>query len=201
MTDELFSKNGFTLIAPEKYSLSHMIYIIRNARTIVSMSGTICHNMIFGNDGQSVTILERTVLNNDYQHGINVVRNLTVTPVDCSLAFYPVEIGYGPFIIYYNEYLKKYIRDRAYIEVDSKFLSKKYTNRLIRNYFKRYKLCYANRWILEEWMIPHIDYLREAYLESEKLFADYIYGNIPVTGVPVFNLRFIKYKLKLLLGK
>lgn len=43
--DHFFRKNGFSVLAPEKMSLSQMIFTIRNAETVATISGTLPHNI------------------------------------------------------------------------------------------------------------------------------------------------------------
>lgn len=192
MLDEYFQKNGFQPIAPETLTLSQLIYIIRHAKVVASGSGSVSHNMLFANNGQKLLLLEKIVLNNDYQIGVNVARDLDVTYIDANFALFAVEIGYGPFMIAYRGKLEEYTRDYNLKPPSKKYLSEKYMLSLFRQYMKQYKKNYHVRWILDDWMFPHIDYLREAYLESEAYFHDYIFGLRPYTFIQHLQLRFIK---------
>ena len=201
MLDDYFKKNGFHLIAPETLTLSQLIYTIRHAIVVASGSGSVSHNMLFANNGQKLLILEKTVLNNDYQIGVNAARDLDVTYIDANFAFYSVEIGYGPFIIAYRGKLEEYTKDQNLVPPSEKYTTDKYMLSLFRQYMKQYKKNYHVRWVLDDWMFPYIDYLREAYLESEAFFYDYICGLRPYTFIQHFQLRFIKQAVKRLLNK
>ena len=196
MLDDYFQKNGFQLIAPERLTLSQLIYIIRHAKVVASGSGSVSHNMLFAKEGQKLIILERAVLNNDYQIGINIAKKLITTYIDANLAIYSVEIGYGPFIIAFRGQLEKFTKDNNWVFPSSKYTSKRYLDKLYKRYMKQYKRNYSSRWILEDWMIPHIDYLREAYLDSEVVFHDYIYGIRPYRFIQFFEIRYIKSFIK-----
>ena len=196
MLDDYFQKNGFEIISPETFSLVELICIIRNADVVASTGGSVCHNMLFAKEGQKLIILERAVLNNDYQIGINIAKKLITTYIDANLAIYSVEIGYGPFIIAFRGQLEKFTKDNNWVFPSSKYTSKRYLDKLYKRYMKQYKRNYSSRWILEDWMIPHIDYLREAYLDSEVVFHDYIYGIRPYRFIQFFEIRYIKSFIK-----
>lgn len=196
MLDDYFQKNGFVIISPETFSLVDLICMIRNADIVASTGGSVCHNMLFAKEGQELIILERAVLNNDYQVGINIAKKLKTTYIDANLAIYSVEIGYGPFIIAFQGELEKFTKDNNWVFPSSKYTSKRYLDKLYKRYMKQYKRNYSSRWILEDWMIPHIDYLREAYLDSEAVFHDFIYGIRPYRFIQFFQIRYIKNFIK-----
>lgn len=201
MLDNYFEKNGFTLVSPERLSLSEMIYLIRNAEVVASISGSVCHNMLFAKNNQELIILERTILNNDYQIGVNIARELKTTIIDSNIAIYPVEIGFGPFIITYTGKLQEFTEDNHWLAPDEVYTNDKYLIKLFKAYMKQYKRNYQDRWILEEWMIPHINYLREAYKESEERFAEYLQGSKPYKLSQYFSIGFIKYVLRRILKR
>ena len=103
--DDYFQRNGFQILAPEKVPLSQMVFYLRNAKEIASMSGSTPHNMLFANNGQKLTIIERLVMNDDHQVCINRMRQLDVTPIDASFHLYPVDFC-GPYFLGYNHVIK-----------------------------------------------------------------------------------------------
>lgn len=62
--DSLFSNNGFTILSPEKMSLTSLIHALINATEIASVSGSLAHNILFGNRLCKYCIIERTAVNN-----------------------------------------------------------------------------------------------------------------------------------------
>ena len=134
MLDDYFQKNGFEIISPETFSLVELICIIRNADVVASTGGSVCHNMLFAKEGQKLIILERAVLNNDYQIGINIAKKLITTYIDANLAIYSVEIGYGPFIIAFRGQLEKFTKDNNWVFPSSKYTSKRYLDKLYKRY-------------------------------------------------------------------
>ena len=67
--------------------------------------------MLFGRNGQNLTIIERFVINDDHQVGINQMRQLNVTSIDANYHLYTVDTV-GPLIVGYNHWLEDFTRDR-----------------------------------------------------------------------------------------
>ena len=109
--DNYFQRNGFRVVAPETLSLGQMIAYIRGAKEVATISGSGHHNMLFARNGQNLTILERFVINDDHQVGINQMRQLNVTYVDANYHLYTVDTV-GPLMVGYNHWLEQYTRDR-----------------------------------------------------------------------------------------
>lgn len=179
MLDDYFKKNNYKIISPEKISLSYLIYLIRNAKVCASLSGSLPHNMLFAGDGQKLIIIERNVLNNEIQVDINRIKNLSVTYVDANIGIYPINLGYGPFIMTYHGRLKEFSNDYKYTEPSKKYLTKKFLNDSFKQYMKEYHRVYAYQWFMEDWEFKYVDYIKEAYDESVKYYGDYIYCRKP----------------------
>ena len=81
--EELFRNNGFQILAPEKLSVVEQIYYIHTCKYMVSMSGTIPHNVIFASKGVKLVILNRTCEPNWPQFLINQLFDVDCTYVDC----------------------------------------------------------------------------------------------------------------------
>lgn len=71
--------------------------------------------MLFGRDNQQLIIIERNILNNEIQANVNIMKQLYVTYIDANIAIYPVNLGYGPFILSYCGLLEKYTIDNNYV--------------------------------------------------------------------------------------
>lgn len=142
MLDDFFSKNGFTILSPEKISLDDLIYYLDNASTIACISGTLPHNVLFStNQGKdkNVIIIERNAMFNFFQPETDIMTNAKVTFIDANISLYPVELSYGPFIYAANKYLKKFAEDNNYIMPNVKFQTEKYKKQLFKEYICRYK--------------------------------------------------------------
>lgn len=196
MLDNFFEKNGYNIIAPEKISLSYMIYLIRSSKKIAAISGTLPHNMLFGNKGQTIEIIERNPLNNIIQTDINQIMDLTAIYIDANLAVYPVELAYGPFIYAYNSIFEKFISDNDYKRPDKKYLEKRYYKKLFVGYIREYFKEHGYKWYLTKWMMNNTEGLYEAYEDSLKYFGDYIFGKKPFKLSHYFQWHFFKQLIK-----
>lgn len=110
--EKLFVHNGFQVIAAEHCTLREQILHIKNCKNMVTIEGTLPHNILFANDGIELTILKRTGETNFYQTLINQVRDAKVTYVDVNISLFPVFAG-GPFLMNVSDQLVAYAKDRA----------------------------------------------------------------------------------------
>ena len=198
--DSFYKNNGYTIVAPEKITLSKLIYLIRNAEICTSVSGTLPHNMLFARDHQRLVILERLTMNNDFQVDFNRMKSFDVTYIDSNLALYPVDFS-GPSIIYYNGLLKKYAEDNQLQPPDNEYCKQKYYDKCFKKYFKAYRKKYGYQWFMMDWYIKynHIGYIYEAYEDGANVFREYISGVRPVFFFQRFMWRYIKQYIKRLI--
>ncbi len=199
MLDSYFEKNGYRVVYPERISLSHLIFLIRNAETVASLSGSLPHNMLFAEDCSKLEIIERNVLNNEIQIDVNRMKCLNVTYVDANIAIYLINLGYGPFILSYKGNLEKFTEGNKYCPPDKKYYNDKYMKKCFIKYMKAYIDAYHYSWFMEDWMIRYTDYIREAYFEGEKYFGKYINGLKPFKLSHYFKLHYIKQIIKSLI--
>lgn len=192
MLDDYFRRNNYKIVAPEKIKLSYLIYLIRNARVVASLSGSLPHNMLFARDEQKIIILERNILNNEIQVDINKLKELKVIYIDANIGIYPINLGYGPFIMTYHGRLEEFSKDYKYNPPQEKYLSKRFLKDSYKRYMKEYHKIYAYQWFMEDWEIQYTDYLKEAYDESIKYFGEYIYGYKPYRALQLFEWNYIK---------
>ncbi len=136
---ELFENNNYKVIYPEELALDEQIYLIRNAKEIVAISGSLTHNMIFANNHQKIIILNNTYIINLMQIDINYIRELNVTYIDSYISFLPVKLGSGPFILDYNQYMHNYAKDVKLKEIKTTELLKKESKHNIVKYLKLYR--------------------------------------------------------------
>ena len=146
--DDFFRRNGFLVVAPETISLSQLIFYMRNAMEVATYSGSVHHNLLFANQGQQVTILERFIWNVDYQVDINRMREFRVTPIDVNFPIYSVDL-LGPVILGYNHILERYISDRGLLPPSSVYCTKEYRDKCFRHYMSCYQDNYRFRWHME----------------------------------------------------
>lgn len=174
--DNFYEKNGYTVVFPEKISLSQLIYYIRNTSVVASTSGTLPHHILFAEEGHKLVILERCVVNNDFQVDVNKMMNLDVTYIDAHVPIYSVQVG-GPFIMGYTELLESYAKQNNMIPPDSKYCTKHYWKRCFVKYMRSYKYHYYHQWYVPDWYIQFAEELWEGYQAGEKYYGGYLTGH------------------------
>ena len=200
MLDDFFSKNGFTILYPEKVPLSRMIHYIRNCDILATLSGSLPHNMLFAQRGQKLVVIERTILNNDFQTYINRMRGLNATNIDANIGIYPVDMC-GPFIMACNDILKRYAADNEMVLPDNRFLSKRFQEQCFKKYMRAYQDMYRYQWYMDDWYVECADYLVEAYEDGVVYFRDFLEGKRPCLPENYFQLHYFKQLIKRLLFK
>ena len=198
--DDYFLRNGFQILAPEKIPLAQMIYYLRNAREIASMSGSTPHNMLFANSGQKLTIIERLVMNDDHQVCINRMRELEVTPIDASFHLYPVDFC-GPYFLGYNRILEQYTQDQDMSAPQEQYTCAAYRERCFKQYMRSYHDNYRYRWFMADWYPEITDSIWEAYQDNYPYFREYLDGNKPFLREQYFQWHYIKQAIKRLLKR
>jgi len=194
--DSFFRNNGYHVLAPEKIPLSELIYYIRNASEIATISGTVHHNILFANNGQKITIMERLVVNIDYQVGINQIRDLDVTYVDANFNICGVSMV-GPFFVGYNHILQRFAQDRHMNPPDAEYLCKSYRDRYFKLYMRSYQDNYRYRWHMDSDGPELLLALYEAYMDNYTLyFREFLDGERPFLKEHYFQIHYWKQWLK-----
>lgn len=196
--DDFFKKNGYTILFPEKVPLSQMIFYIRNSKVVATLSGSLPHNMLFAANGQKLEIIERCVLNNDFQVNVNRMRELQVTYIDANIPVYTVDMC-GPFIMGYNDCMQHFASDRHFKDPDPKYCTEKHYRNCFVKYMKSYQDMYRYHWYMDNWYAPFADYLYEAYEAGRVYFADYLDGRKPFLWHHYFEFHYWKQFVKRIL--
>lgn len=200
MLDDFFSKNGYTILYPERVPLGQMIHYIRNSEVVATLSGSLPHNMLFASEGQNLVIVERCILNNDFQMCINQMKALHATYIDANIGIYTVDMC-GPFIMACNSILEQYAADHNMVLPDDQFRTKKYLDRCFVQYMKAYQDMYRYQWFMDDWYAECADYLVEAYEESRTFFHEYLDGSRPFLPEHYFQLHYFKQFIKGIIKK
>lgn len=102
--ENIFRTNGFNIVSPETLSLDELIVIISNADVIVSLSGTIAHNILFSNKNTIFIILNRCSHVQQQQYFINSI--VKCNPINVDVFYepfikmgFPIDTGQGPFLL------------------------------------------------------------------------------------------------------
>lgn len=193
MLDDFFETNGYQIVFPEKESLSDLIRIIRNADNVATLSGSIQHNLLFAVDSLKQIVIEKTAVTVDFVRDINRIKGFDTTYIDANLCVYPVNIGYGPFIMRYSGMLKKYADENGYLPPEGNYESKKRMKKILQMYFKEYEKVYHKKWYMEEWEAKDFALtIREAVNDGYAYFEPYLSGRKPLFARDYFSLHFIR---------
>ena len=196
--DNFFQRNGFFVLAPETITLSQMIFYIRGASEVATISGSVHHNMLFARNSQKLIIAERFIINDDHQVCINQMRQLDVTPFDANFHLYPVDTV-GPLMVGCNHILEQFIADRGLQLPDEQYRSKKYRDNCFKAYMASYQDNYRYRWHMESWYPEICDSLYEAYQDNYPYFKEYLDGNRPFLKEHYFQVHYWKQFIKRLI--
>lgn len=172
--DNYFEANGYHVIYPERMSLTELVCYVRMADSVAAMSGTLPHLMMFGESHSKLIIIEKYAATNNYQPGVDILKNLNVTRVDANALLRTVSAGLGPFIIYPNEIFCRYAKDTG-MSAPRRF-GKQRLRKLAKVFFRTYARHYARRWELPEWEYDEIRSLGEAYEDSRQDFGAWLDG-------------------------
>lgn len=105
-------KAGFTVIAPQEYSVAEQISFLQGCDVFMTTDGSIAHNAIFLKNHAVTVILRKNIHVNSYTSAIVDARSLKATIIDCSLSVINNDISNvlgGPFFIYTNAFLSDYL--------------------------------------------------------------------------------------------
>lgn len=192
--DDFFARNNFEVIAPEKLTLIETILTIQNADVVAGASGSTVHNILFGRKGQKLIILERNAINNDFQPGINLVRDLDVTYIDSFLTINSVNSGLGPFFYYPTQMFMKFARENEMSLPSDLFFQEKWLKNKLRRYLNVWHRFYQRQWYFQKCQLPEIEAFHEAYTESLQSVGLYLNGISPLYWYDYINPRKIAKK-------
>lgn len=198
--DNFFEKNGYTILYPEKVPLDRMIHYIRSAKVVASLSGSLPHNMLFGNPGQKVEIVERLVISDDNQTDVNRMRQLQVTYIDANIPIYPIDFV-GPFIMGYTDCMQRFAADNGYAPPDEDYLTEKHDKRCFVRYMKCYEDLYQFNWFMQDWYTPLTDSLYEGFQAGQAYFGDYLNRKKPFRWYHYLEFHYWKQFIKRILKK
>lgn len=191
--DGFFEENGFKVIYPEKIPLEQTIGLIRNAEIVAAMSGTLPHNMVFARPGQQLWIIEKTAITNNFQPGIDSLRQLDVTPIDANALIWTVSAGLGPFIIYPNHIFLRFCADKGLKAPDVWRDGQK--RRVLARYIQIFHRHYGRQWVMDEWEEIEIASMREAWRDTMADFGDFIRSEKAITIADMLSPRRLAKRL------
>lgn len=141
MIDDIFETDGYKIIYPERDTLDNQIFYINNADDIALISGTLAHNLLFRmRPLDRLYIVNKTFLINSAIIDTLQIRDLQPVYLDFYACKYPVNLGWGPFLIVYNDICKKFITDNSIkIKTSKNMYLEKYLENCVVRYNTTYK--------------------------------------------------------------
>lgn len=112
--ETVFRKQGFKIIAPEKYTLEQQYHILNNCEELAVTEGSISHTAVFCRPGTRLYLLRKSYYVNGYQVIFNELANLKVTYIDAHRSLPEVQYGamYGPFYMCITPELERFVGHR-----------------------------------------------------------------------------------------
>ena len=116
--EDFFRNNGFEVLSPELLPVAEQIAIFSSCPKIACLSGTIPHNIFFGNSNTKLIIVNKVTRINTTQLMLNQLSGAEVTLIDAFIQLLPVCPGAGPFWMVINDNVRKYAQDHDMVLVE-----------------------------------------------------------------------------------
>ena len=128
--EKLFAVNGYKIVYPEELSFIEQLSIIKGAKTVACISGSLLHQMLFAQDGAELIVLQQFSGINSAQRLVNEMRRLKVTYIDCFAELPCVKQGVGPYLLVNNNTLRNYAKDNRFnsVEIDEAKVKQDFDN-------------------------------------------------------------------------
>lgn len=113
--ENLFARNGYEIVAPESHSVASQVSMVRSCAVMVSLEGTVAHNVIFAKSSTSQVILRKQSWLNPRQVVINQAVGNSVVYIDAfmePLRRYPRSHDDGPFWVRVGGELRRFALDQ-----------------------------------------------------------------------------------------
>lgn len=109
--EEVFRKEGYTIVAPEKLTVPQQIWLMMNVKDLVATEGSICHVSTFCASRTKITILMKVDFLTETQIASDQIANLDVTYVSVHRSFFAGKNDpwHGPFLLCVTNNLERYL--------------------------------------------------------------------------------------------
>lgn len=177
--DELFARNGFEIVSPEKISLSELIRILSAARKVASLSGSTAHNFLFADPKSEFIIVERTAVNNTFQIGLNIMAGLDCTTID-AFRLPAIAPSTGRLFLYgLTSRMESFIKDNDWKKPEFKDGAGRRRRELL-DFLKLHRRHYGYTTGLEVWATEDLPSVAEAYHESFEYYRPWLERRRPL---------------------
>lgn len=109
--EDVFRKEGYTIIAPEKLTVPQQIWLMMNVKDLVATDGSICHASTFCQAHTKITVLMKADFLVENQIVSDQIADMDVTYVSIHRSFFAGEKDpwHGPFLYCVTNNLERYI--------------------------------------------------------------------------------------------
>lgn len=149
--EKVFKQNGFYSVEMQNLNLEEQISIIKGAKILAGINGTAFHNILFGEKGKKLILLNR---NEEYdsQYIVNEAVNAECYVIQAYENPLPVNHPHGPFIVGMTKYVKSFFKDFGLNDFNTSFNPLKHVKEFYNLYFQIYsqnnfyiELCVRNK--------------------------------------------------------
>lgn len=108
--EQFFKRQGYKIIAPERFSFAEQLNILLNCKSFASTVGSCSHNVMFMNEGSQVILIPRAKYLTGYQLAVNEVTDLDIHWISSDLSIMANADGpwHGPFYFYVSRELRDF---------------------------------------------------------------------------------------------
>lgn len=111
IVENVFRKEGYTIVAPEKLTVPQQLWLMMNVKNLVATDGSICHASTFCEPNTKITVLMKADFLVENQIVSDQIADLDVTYVNVHHSFFAgkKDPWHGPFLLCITSHLEKYI--------------------------------------------------------------------------------------------
>lgn len=113
-----FERNGYTVVYPEKMTLDEQIAIMQKADKVASQNSSICLNCVFAREGlEWIVINKYSAVHENFSECrfMSKIEPIFIDAYSPCLNFYGETVGTRPYLVSFNQNMKKYFDDNNMI--------------------------------------------------------------------------------------
>lgn len=109
--EKAFAKDGYAVIAPEKYTVAQQFWMMMNCKRLVATDGSVCHASCFCRPRTKLAILCKADILTQHQIVSNQIADLDVTYVSVHHSYFvdKKEPWHGPFFLCITSNLERFM--------------------------------------------------------------------------------------------
>lgn len=178
-----FKRNGYTLLSPEKSSLTELIHIMNGASKLATISGTTAHNFAFVQNmyDKEINIIERHAWVNSFQISLNLMLGVSSVNIDGFYLPRPASAQDSLMLFAPTPQFRNFARDSKLTD-DGLFVDDKKSTRRreLRRFLTRYRRYWCSGNALCAWEIESGVPISEAIVASKERYEEWISKALPL---------------------